>query len=103
MFTAIFLATLTAVVVSQSVYEPCPVIYPPNQAFAMPGPMSKATAANWIPAIAVVNEPSAAGLEFSDVNGDSLVDLVWALYDYLAKPSDYVQCVYLNTGCGWGE
>ena len=44
------------------------------------------------------------GLRTEDVNGDGLVDLLWAYWNQLppaAGGSFYVQCVYLNTGSGW--
>lgn len=71
----------------------------------MPGPMTASSGLFWVPAVAeaTVNIEGGSGLELADMNGDSLVDLLWAIFDSGANPKEYFQCIYLNTGCGWGK
>jgi hypothetical protein len=45
---------------------------------------------------------SGAGLQFLDVNGDDLLDLVVSISWWHAEgESQYMSCVYLNTQKGW--
>ena len=85
--------------------RPCPDMLSPA-AFSLPG--SDPTT-DWSPVLAYRNqadpEGGGSGLSFIDVNGDSLVDLVWS-YELDVGGSvddDLWQCVYLNTQCGWGK
>jgi hypothetical protein len=42
------------------------------------------------------------GLQLVDLNGDTLVDIFWAYeYDDGSAGPTVVQCIFLNTGCGW--
>ena len=43
------------------------------------------------------------GIEFVDVNGDGLADLVWGYGDTFPSETSSYACIYLNTGCGWGK
>ena len=100
------LLTFSTLSSSASFYVACPETYPAvGIPFAMPGPVNNQ---NTPPASAWKYDSqnnlevvSGTGLSFLDVNGDSLVDLVWAFFDGYPQEQFYVQCVYLNTGCSW--
>ena len=40
------------------------------------------------------------GVQLADVNGDSLVDVVFG-YNDMATGSPSFNCIYINTQCGW--
>lgn len=42
------------------------------------------------------------GIDFVDVNGDGLSDLVWGYGDTFVGETTHYACIYLNTACGWG-
>ena len=41
------------------------------------------------------------GVQFIDINGDSLPDQLLGTADLIDRPNYVWQCVYLNTGCAW--
>ena len=41
------------------------------------------------------------GLQFIDINGDSLPDQLYGTQDLVDPPRPTYRCIYLNTGCAW--
>jgi hypothetical protein len=68
---------------------PCPWLSPTT--FQLPSVFSY-----WIQ-----NVNADVGLQITDINGDSLVDLVYGWEDQSGSPYITHMCIYLNTQCGW--
>lgn len=101
----LFLLLRPLAIAQQPIIRECPPIFPANQTFALPAPLSTSSGNYWVPSVAISagQVDGGGGLELADMNGDSLVDLLFSIYDEGSRPSEYFQCVYLNTGCGWSK
>lgn len=95
----IFKIVLLAVYIFPTVatLQPCPVL--PPTSFVLPSPLST------LREIEGGMYSFDHGVQLTDINGDSLPDLVWGWennFDPPTNPNDETWlCVYLNTQCGW--
>ena len=81
----------------EATLQPCPVL--PPTSFVLPSPLST------LREIEGGMYSFDHGVQLTDINGDSLPDLVWGWennFDPPNNPNDVIWlCVYLNTQCGW--
>lgn len=84
------MARLVAVFVTLcTAFATCPEL--PPTAFVLPDVLSTVNA-NW--------QQFEHGVQFIDINGDSLPDLIQGFQSDM-NPSSTSSCVYINTQCGW--